>query len=80
MKQDREEIIDLLKSDINALIGFINSIPHGRFKEDRFEYVLIDHLTLVLKLLESDMKADVCKDCLVNEILHKERNMTRYEK
>lgn len=80
MKQDREEVIALLKSDINALVGFVNSIPHGRFKEDRFEYVLIDHLTLVLNLLESDMKADVCKDCLVNETLHKERNMTRYEK
>ncbi len=52
MKQDREEVIALLKSDINALVGFVNSIPHGMFKEDRFEYVLIDHLTLVLNLLE----------------------------
>lgn len=79
MKQNKEEVIALLKSDINTLIGFVNSIPHGKFKEDRFEYVLIDHLTLVLNLLESDMKADVCKDCLVNEILHKERNMKRKE-
>ncbi len=58
MKQDREKVIALLKSDINALMGFINSIPHGMFKEDRFEYVLIDHLTLAINLLESDMKAD----------------------
>lgn len=58
MKQDRKKIIALLKSDINALMGFVNSIPHGMFKEDRFEYVLIDHLTLAINLLESDMKAD----------------------
>ena len=58
MKQDRKKIIALLKSDINALIGYVNSIPHGMFKEDRFEYVLIDHLTLVINLLESDMKTD----------------------
>lgn len=64
MKQDREEIIALLKSDIHALIGLVNSIPNGRFKEDRFEYVLIDHLALVLNLLESDMKTDDCEDCL----------------
>jgi hypothetical protein len=76
MKQDREEVIALLKSDINALVEYINSIPHGIFKEDRFEYVLINHcqkrkrevlLTLVINSLESDMKADVCKDCLVNK-------------
>ncbi len=67
MKQDRDEVIGLLKSDVNALVGFVNSIPHRRFEEDRFEYILIDHLTLALNLLESDMKADACKDCLVNE-------------
>ena len=56
MKQDRDEVIALLKADVNALEGFVNSIPHNRFKEDRFEYILIDHLILALNLLESDMK------------------------
>lgn len=56
MKPDRDEVIALLKADIIALEGFIKSIPHTMFKEDRFEYVLIDHLILALKLLESDMK------------------------
>lgn len=62
MKQDRDEVIALLKSDINALVGFVNSIPHRRFEEDRFEYILIDHLILALNLLESDFIFDVCKD------------------
>lgn len=66
MKLNREEAIALLKSDINTLIELVNSMPYGRFKEDSFEYVLIDHLTLVLNLLESDMKTDDCEDCLVN--------------
>jgi len=68
LKHYKEEIIALLKSDINTLIELVNSMPYGRFKEDSFEYVLIDHLTLVLNLLESDMKTDDCEDCLVNEI------------
>lgn len=66
MKQNRDEVIALLKADVDALIGFVNSIPR-RFGEGRFEYILIDHLLLTINLLESDTKADVCKDCLVNE-------------
>lgn len=61
MKQDRDEVIALLKSDVKALEGFVNSRPHRRFEEDRFEYILINHLILALNLIESDMKADVCK-------------------
>ena len=67
MKQNRDEVIALLKADVDALIGFVSSIPHRRFEDGRFEYKLIDHLLLTINLLESDTKADVCKDCLVNE-------------
>ena len=63
----RDEVIFWLKSDVNALEGFVNSIPYRQCEKDRLEYILIDHLTLELDLLESDKKTDVCKDCLVNE-------------